>query len=196
MKRINSKTPQYNTVLFTEVWDDVDEFLEEYQHVGEDGIPVTISTTNATTLFYLLYARYGNNPIANFDINQFKFKIFSIIFQYGPVWEKKLDIQAKVRGLTDADLLTGSKAIYNQALNPSTAPSTTTTEELTYINAQNTSNIKRGKLEAYELQWSMLDDTLTNSFLEKFSICFKKFVSPENPLLYITEETEDEEDEG
>lgn len=196
MKRINSKTPQYNTVLFTEVWDDVDEFLEDYQHVGEDGIPVTISTTNATTLFYLLYARYGNNPIANFDINQFKFKIFSIIFQYGPVWEKKLDIQTKVRGLTDADLLTGSKAIYNQALNPGTTPSTTTTEELTYINAQNTSNIKRGKLEAYELQWSMLDDTLTNNFLDKFSICFKKFVSPENPLLYITEETEDEEDEG
>ena len=59
--------PQYDTKIFTDIWEDKDEFLYDYKHVG---IPTTISDANATTLYYLLYARYGNNPIANRDINR------------------------------------------------------------------------------------------------------------------------------
>jgi hypothetical protein len=44
----------------------------------------TSNPDNVSLVYYLLYARYGNNPIANRDENQFKFKIFSVIFQYGP----------------------------------------------------------------------------------------------------------------
>ena len=73
--------PQYDTKLMTEVWSDASGFLADYQNVG---IPTTISNQNATTLYYLLYARYGNTPIANYDENQWKYKMFSIIFQYGP----------------------------------------------------------------------------------------------------------------
>ena len=39
---------------------------------------------NATTLYYLLYARYGNSHIVNTDENQFTYKLFSTIFMYGP----------------------------------------------------------------------------------------------------------------
>ena len=73
--------PQYDTKLMTEVWSQASEFLTDYQNAG---IPTTISNQNATTLYYLLYARYGNTPIANYDENQWKYKMFSIIFQYGP----------------------------------------------------------------------------------------------------------------
>ena len=73
--------PQYDTKLMTEVWDSVNDFCYDYQHVG---IPTTISVENAATLYYLLYARYGNTPIANYDITQWKYKMFSVIFQYGP----------------------------------------------------------------------------------------------------------------
>lgn len=76
-----SNYPRFDTKLFTEIYQDATSFLSDYQTLG---IPTTISTTNATTLYYLLYARYGNNPIANFDQEQWKYKIFSIIFQYGP----------------------------------------------------------------------------------------------------------------
>ena len=138
--------PQYDTKLMTEVWEDAAGFLADYKSVG---IPTTISDASATTLYYLLYAKYGNSPIANFDITQFKYKMFSIIFQFGPTWEKKLELQEKVRGLTEAEIMTGAKAIYNSALNPSTPP---TTGELPYINAQNTTNYKKSKLEAYSLQ--------------------------------------------
>ena len=94
--------PQYDTELFTEVWGDVKGFLYDYQHVG---IPATISTVNATTLYYLLYAKYGNTPIANYDQTQWKYKMFSIIFQYGPTWEKRLSIQTTLRGLNISDLV-------------------------------------------------------------------------------------------
>ena len=86
----NEMLPQYGTLTFTQVWDDKDKFLEDY---SASGIPALITTNNATTLYYLLYAKHGNDPIANLDINQFKAKVFSTIFQYGPTWEKKLDIQ-------------------------------------------------------------------------------------------------------
>ena len=183
--------PQYSTMLFTDVWDEATDFVEDYTHAG---IPTTISTTNATTLYYLLYARYGNNPIANRDTNQFKYKILSIIFQYGPTWEKKLDIQTKLRDITDDDLLKGSKAIYNAALNPSTTPTTSSLEELTYINSQNTTNYKKSKMDAYSQLLELLETDVTGEFINKFKICFKQFVAPEKPLLYVSEE--DEEDDA
>ena len=141
--------PQYDTKLMTEIWEDAAGFLTDYKSVG---IPTTISDASATTLYYLLYAKYGNSTIANFDITQFKYKMFSTIFQFGPTWEKKLELQEKVRGLTETEIMTGAKAIYNSALNPSTAPTTGSLEELSYINAQNTTNYKKSKLEAYSLQ--------------------------------------------
>ena len=73
--------PQYDTKLMTDVWSQASDFLTDYQNAG---IPTTISNQNATTLYYLLYAKYGNTPIANYDENQWKYKMFSVIFQYGP----------------------------------------------------------------------------------------------------------------
>ena len=70
------KTPQYRTMLFTDVWNDVDTFKSDFINSPFNGaISSTSSTTtkdNLSVLFYLLYARYGNNPIANNDVNQFK----------------------------------------------------------------------------------------------------------------------------
>ena len=180
--------PQFNTQKFTDVWESVNDFLYDYQHVG---IPVSIKVdTSAQTLYYLLYARYGNSPIANMDVNQFKYKVFSVIFQYGPTWEKRLDIQSKLRNLSDSDIQQGAKAIYNSALNPSTTPSTGSLEELNYINQQNTTNYKKSKLEAYGILWELLNTDVTGEFINKFKACFKTFVMPERPLVYVEEEDE------
>lgn len=180
--------PQYSTALFTDVWADKESFLADYSNLG---IPTTISIGNAATLYYLLYAKYGNNPIANRDEEQFKYKIFSIVFQYGPTWEKRLSIQESLRSLTDDDILIGSKAIYNAALNPSTAPSTGSLDELTYINSQNTTNYKKSKMDAYAQLWELLKTDVTGDFISKFKVCFKQFVAPEKPLIYVTDDGED-----
>ena len=202
MSRDVTMLPQYSTMLFTDVWDNEGDFQTEFLaspfgtaiHHGEaKPSPETGNYPNSVnTVFYLLYARYGNSPIANRDVNQFKYKVFTIIFQYGPTWEKRLDIQEKLRAISDDDLLIGSKAIYNSAQNPSTAPSTSALSELPYINQQDTTNYKKSKMDAYAQLWMLLDNDVTGDFLNKFKVCFKQFVAPERPLVYVTEDDEDE----
>ena len=185
--------PEYNTLLFCQIWDDVTDFSTDLAASPFAGAISASNPDNVSLVYYLLYARYGNNPIANLDVNQWKYKIFSVIFQYGPTWQKRLDIQAKVRALTDSDILAGGKAVYNHAFNPSTAPSTGSLDELTYINDQNTTNYKKSKMDAYAQLWDMLQTDVTEEFLNKFKKCFKVFVAPERPLLFVTEEDSSEE---
>ena len=197
---MNSMIPQYSTNIFTDIYPDVETFVSDYKNVG---IPYqytvgtttyqTLTDTNVEALFYLLYARYGNSPLANRDITQFKYKLFSVIFQYGPAWQKELDVQRKIMNLSEDDIRLGSKAIYNQALNPQTEPSTAALEELEYINQQNTTNYKKSPLEGNAILMELLKKDVTEEFINKFGRCFKKFVSNERPIIYVTEEEEDEE---
>ena len=150
--------PMYDTNLFCEIWDSSDSFLADYNNTGAEfvnQVPTTISQENALMTYLLLFSRYGNNPIANYDVTQFKNKIFTIIWQYGPAWEKRLKMQEDIRGLTLQDITTGTKTdwtsdasqsqtnsgsdttINNHAYNPSTAPSAQSTNELDYIDQQN-----------------------------------------------------------
>lgn len=179
------KTPQYDTMLFSEVYDNPTTFINDYKTIG---LPITISDTSAKTLYLLLYGRYGNNPIANQDVNQWKIKLFSVIFQCGPTWEKRLEIQTKLRNLTDDELMRGSKDIYNNALNPDTAPGTASLEELLYINSQSTTNRKKSYLEAYAGLMALLEKDVTEEFLDKFRYLFALMVRPEKPLLYYDED--------
>lgn len=182
-------TKQYSTMLFSDIYPDVDEFIKDYDSVG---IPTIINSASARTLFFLLYARYGNSPIANRDLNQFKYKLFSVIFQFGPTWEKKLDIQSKIRSLSEEDLMTGSKVINNHAFNPGNEPGTASLDELNYINEQNSQNYKKSKAEAYMTLWNMLAEDVTESFIDRFKVLFKLVVYPEDPLLYYDGEEEEE----
>ena len=175
----------YRQKKFTDVYDSVEKFLSDYNSVG---LPTTISQGSAQTLYYLLYGRYGNDVIASSDINRFKYRLFGIIFQYGPTWEKRLEIQEKLRGLTEDEILTGSRQIYNNAQNPSTEPSTDTTEELQYINEQNVTKNRRGKLDAYAMLMELLRSDVTNEFLTKFKTLFLTVIEPEEPLYYVSEE--------
>ena len=148
--------PMYSTKNFSDLYPDVTTFMSDY---GTLGLPKTISDQNAQILFYLLYSRYGNSPIANYDENQFKVKLQATIWQFGPTWEKRLDIQDKLRKLTDSELSTGTvttnvstgtsegtssdtgSSIKNHAFNPGEISSQTTTlngPELNYIDQQNT----------------------------------------------------------
>lgn len=201
---LNSFIPRYDTKLFCDVYNNAADFLSEYkasalydaEYVGTPSVlhlNNSLSDKEATILFYLLYAKYGNNPIANYDEMQFKYKLFSTIFQYGPAWSKKLEIQNKVRELTEEDIRLGSKAIYNHAYNPSTSPSTSSLEELVAINEQNTTNYKKSKLEAYTALWDLVVSDVSEAFLKKFEKLFKQFVSPETMWVYNTGDDDDEE---
>lgn len=185
---MNSEYGNYRTKKFTDFYPMAQDFVNDY-HIN--GIPTTITDDTATTLFYLLYARYGNSHIINSDENQFKYKLFSIVFQYGPTWEKRLDIQNKLRNLTEDELMRGTKAIYNTANNPGTDPSTGSLEELQYINSQNTTGYKKSKMDAYANLLALLDTDVTEDFIKKFGKLFITILEPREPLWYGTEIGED-----
>lgn len=192
-----SRLPSYDTKLFSEIYSEASKFVADYKASGlydatAGHLNNSLSDEKATTLFYLLYAKYANNPIANLDENQFKYKMWSTIFKYGPAWEKKLDIQNKIRELTEDEIRVGSKAIYNHAYNPSTEPSTASLEELTAINEQTTTNYKKSKVDAYMALWQIVVSDVTGAFIKKFEPLFKQFVTPERTWIYV-QELEDEE---
>ena len=180
----NSVYGSYRTRKFADIWPSVDAFLKDYQ---ESAIPQKLKTADATTLYYLLYARYGNSSIANSDENQFKYKVFSTIYIGGATWAKKQEIQDKLREMTEDEILAGTKAIYNHAYNPQTAPTTDTVEELDYINEQNTTKYKKSKLDGYAMLWAILNDGVTETFLREFRYHFLVVVEPQLPLWYVTD---------
>ena len=182
--------PQYITKTFVEVWDSYDKFKADYDayvNLVSGGI-APLTNANAQATFYLLYAKYGNSPILNYDELQFKMKIFSIIATYGPTWEKKKAIQVSLRGLTEAELLQGAKQIYNHAYNPSTEPTTAQLEELLHINDQNVTNNKKAKMEAYAILWANLHVDSTDEYIGKFKNCFSRFVGDQYPIIYVEED--------
>ena len=160
--------PMYNTKTFADIFDEYSDFKTEYTSTQKfpmviDAADTESHVSNLQILYYLLYAKYGNSPIANYDENQFKTKLGAVIWQYGPTWQKKVEIQNTLRGLTENQIKTGlSRAIantgtvgtsgsdtynnltstdsgsdiHNHAYNPSTDPTTQTTTELNYINEQ------------------------------------------------------------
>ena len=219
--------PMYDTNLFCEIWDSSDSFLADYNNTGAEftnQVPTTISQENALMTYLLLFSRYGNNPIANYDVTQFKNKIFTIIWQYGPAWEKRLKMQEDIRNLTLDEITKGTKTdwtsdgsqsqtnsgsdttINNHAYNPSTAPSTQSTNELDYIDQQNVAKgsdtrtisgsdskttgqtVTKSKMDAYAQLWELVATDVTNDYISKFKRCFKQFVSPERNMIYVTEE--------
>ena len=177
----------YRTRTFAQILPSFDAFNEKYK---DSRIPAKISDESAQTLYYLLYARYGNSHIAYDDENQFVYALLSTIFMYGPTWERRLQIQDELRGLSEDELIQGSKAIYNHAYNPGTAPGTSSLGELPYINDQNTTNYKKNKITAYADLIALLETDVTEPLLYRFKKLFITIVAPDYPLLYETDEEE------
>ena len=180
--------PEYDTVLFSQVWDDADEFVTDYLQAA---ITPTIPQDQARLLYYLLYAKYGNAPIAFRDLNQFKYSVYSTIFQYGPTWQKRLEIQERLRGLTEAELRAGGRNVVNYALHPDSEPSTASTAELKEISQQTATTHKKGIADAYATLLDFLEDDVTERFLERFRKLFLKFLAPYRTALYPNDKEEE-----
>lgn len=190
--------PDYNFLTFTEIWDNPEDFTNDFLDSPLAGTALgTITQANVTLTFMLLYNKYGNNPIANQDVNQFKFKVFGKIAQYGPAWEQKLKIQEKLRSLgldSNSEIYKGSRAIYNHAFNPETEPKTGDLDEIDYVNEQNTTGYKKSVLEGLALLADSLRNDVTDEYVNKFRHLFSPFASSQRTSTYISGIYEDEEE--
>ena len=170
--------PRYNTAVFTDVFPDFASFKATFDDDFDKYAKDCITATNLKTLYYLLFARYGANPIVNYSEDIFKAKIVGITLQKGPTWERKLALQKTLRDLTESDLLSGARTMFNRAVHPEQEPGTDTDTELTYINAQDVSKQRRSKLDAYSYLQDVLKTDVTEEFIQSYAKLFSKFVSP------------------
>lgn len=137
-----------------------------------------------TTLYYLLWARYASSHIRSDYPQQWKMKLMMTVFEYGPTWSKRLEIQEKVRNMSDDEIQKGSIMTYNSAMNPDGAPTTETWETLKGINSQNKNLYQRGKLDSYAYIDQILKTDVTREFVEKFKKFFDIMASPGMKLDY------------
>lgn len=139
---------------------------------------------NMTTLYYLLWARYASSHIRSDYPQQWKMKIMMTVFEYGPTWSKRLEIQEKVRNMSDDEIQKGTIMTYNSAMNPDGAPTTDTWDTLKGINSQNKNLYQRGKLDSYAYIDQILKTDVTRDFIEKFKKFFDIMAAPGMKLDY------------
>lgn len=176
----------FRTRTFADIFPDINAFES-----SQENCPIAIDLSDSgaldtPTLYYMLYAKYGNSHISYSDENQFEYALWTIVKQYGVACSKRLDVQQKLVSMSDDELVKGGKAIYNHAFNPNTNPSTSTLEELLTINDQNTTNYKKSKLEGYSILLALLETDVIGEFLSKFRPLFLTVVAADYPLLYET----------
>ena len=185
--------PLYNTKTFSDVFPTFEKFQNCFDNDFQSYAKNCIPSDNLKTLYWLLFARYGSNPIVNSTVNLFKAKLVANTFQKGPTWVKRLSLQESLRNLSDDDLLSGARTILNRALHPETEPGTNTAEELAYINQQDVSKVRRSKIDAYSYLNDVLKNDVTEEFLNSYAKLFSKFVSPTISRIYENDIDEEEE---
>ena len=187
--------PMYNTETFSQIYPDFESFKDTFDNDFDSYAKDIISADSLETLYWLLYARYCDNPITNYSVNNFKAKIVAITFQKGPSWEKRLAIQDTIRNLSEDDLLSGARTLFNNAAHDERAPGTNTDEELPYINVQNVTKQRRSKLDAYSYLQDILRTDVTEEFIRSYAKLFSKFVSPTVTRIYVNDIVEQDEEE-
>ena len=134
-------------------------------------------------LYTLLSSRYGSSYISDISVDSFKNKLFAIYFQYGPRWIKQLDIQNKVYNLTDAELMSGAITKSTHGYNPSTVPGTANDDtSIETVNDQSLVKYTKSKLEAYANQLNLLDDGITEEFMNRFAKLFMTTIDIDDVL--------------
>lgn len=183
-------TQQY-TKTFSNIFPNYESFEEGWNDLE---LPETFTDINfLKTIYILLMGEYGFSSIMSMSEDLFKVKLFTRIMAYGGHYEREFNMQRKLLTMTDEELQVSSKAIFNTSINPSEAPTTDTLDELTTINQQNVTKHKRSLLDAYSYLTSLLDDSITKTFVKRFNDLFVRVLRTNNPLYYITVEEDENE---
>ena len=148
----------------TQVFPDYDETSGETDYLG--------------LTFLLLQSRYYSSTIAYKDEEPFKMRLFAIIFQYAPTWWKSIDIQNRLRALTDDEILKGASQKSKHGYNPSTIPDGPNTgdTEIDSVNEQTLLQYSKGKVSAYADLMLLLKKDVTNDYISKFKGLFIKII--------------------
>ena len=192
LKMFNGNYTNYGTFdnkRFLDVFPDAEKFIQEYNsRLSAEYDIIRLTDEQLIVIYYILYGKYGSEYIAASTESRFKVHLFNIINLNGSILLKELETQKAILELSDEEIRSGSKAIYNHAFNPSTDPSTASLEELTYINDQNTTKYLKSPLDGYSMLLTLLDNNIIDRFLRRFKKLFLRVLAPNRAQLYDVEQ--------
>lgn len=147
---------------------------------------------NLELIYQLLLSKYANSHVSSEDESRFTLDLMATVFQYGPAFIKRLEIQHTLHemDLTSDDFLRGSAQIYNQSFNPSEDPATDVMTPLSTINQQNVNIQKRDKFKALAILEELLRTDVVSDFIYRFKPLFKHDTVLYEPTLYYETEVE------
>lgn len=181
---MHKQNPMYNsgyyTITFSDLFPTVDEFKENYD---SNMFPETLNKLDLA--YYLLMSRYMNSHISNISVEQAKLRFAATLFMYGPAWERNLDMQHRLRSMTDDELRTGATALYNYAQNPSTTGNTLQNVPVDVLNAQNATLYKKSPMDALQQLQELMYSDVTKPFLDRFDSLFIKVLPPSQTPFYV-----------
>ena len=178
-------------LLFSDVWSTSEEFVADYRASGLNVAAIT--DTNLTVLYCQLFARHGSDHIRSNNSNQWKYKVFAIIFNKGPKWQAALLKQTELQNLTDEELTFLGRTMTNQSGNTTVVNEggTITEDALDTVDKQDV-NITRGnKLVAIRAFIDSLQD-VSSAFISEFDQLFSRVVFAPDTTLYDMNEEEEE----
>jgi len=178
------------TNTFGEIFPSLSDFTTGY---ANSHFPAVVGDSSLSLIYYLLYAKYKNNNIKGDDQDQFKMRVFSIIFQHAPEFEKRLEIRDKINSidLSNDAWMQGTTQVFNNAQHPSNSPGTLSMEEIGQIDARSTTLTKKGIMESYMMLSSLIERDVTQEFIDKFKVLFSDIVTTSTVLLYDVPEEDD-----
>lgn len=171
----NSMFDSYITRTLGDIFPNVSDFKQAYNDLNYPSNSLIID--NLDTIYNLLMGDYMSSHIKSSSEDQFKLRFFSLIFRLAPTTFRKAEIQQKLQALTDDEMMIDGLSINNHANNPSTQPSTSSIEELTYIDNQTTARALSGKTRAYYQNALALEKDPYESFIKAFKPLFVSFGS-------------------
>lgn len=176
----------YNNRFFSDIFPEVDLFVQEYEDSGLAVESNRISVEYTKILYWLLMARFRNEVPEASDENRFKADVFATMFKYGPAWEARIKAQKSIRDLLESDeLFDSSVAIFNTSLTPG-SKLTDVFDPIKTVNQQNANKWRKNKLDGYAALMDVLKTDVTEQFLDKFDRLFREFMLPDSNLLYTT----------
>lgn len=185
---------EFITYKFSDVWPDYNTFKTSFNNLPKSfqnhiigkktSSGITLDTDSLETLYYLIAGQYKNSHIANTDLDQFQALFFNTMYQNTQAYLKKQEIRDNLLALTDDEILAGTTTVFNHAYNPSTEPSTGSTNELDYVNDQNVTKYKKAKVDAYSMYLSEIRSDPTETYLGKFKPLFLMIVEPYNEIIF------------
>lgn len=167
------------TMTLLEIYPTVADFKADYNEIGM--INTTISDDNLSLIYYVLMGVYADSATTNSSLDMFRFRFFTRIMDYAPIYIRELKTQKELLEMADnGDIEKSSEVVYNTASNPSKKPPVNSREPLNFIDNQSATLHKRSRLDALSYLHSMLDGDASARFIARFDDLFR-------PILYGNE---------